>query len=126
MYADAEMLQFRNLPLSALAKFDSIAIAFPNNSLIDDILMAKSKIYIKNNDIGNAIKALKTLTEQQTSSIWADDALFTLADLYEKNGKDIELAKDLYQKLINDYPGSMFTNEARKRFRKLRGDNIGT
>ena len=126
MYADAEMLQFRNLPLSALAKFDSIAIAFPNNSLIDDILMAKSKIYIKNNDISNAVKVLKTLTEQQTSSIWADDALFTLADLYEKNGKDIELAKNLYQKLINDYPGSMFTTEARKRFRKLRGDNIGT
>ncbi len=126
MYADAEMLQFRNLPLPALAKFDSIAIAFPNNSLIDDILMAKSKIYIKNNDISNAIKALKTLTEQQTSSIWADDALFTLADLYEKNLKDIVLAKSLYQKLINDYPGSMFTTEARKRFRKLRGDNIGT
>lgn len=126
MYADAEMLQFRNLPLSALAKFDSIAIAFPNNSLIDDILMAKSKIYIKNNDISNAVKALKTLTEQQTSSIWADDALFTLADLYEKNLKDVELAKNLYQKLINDYPGSMFTAEARKRFRKLRGDNIGT
>lgn len=126
MYADAEMLQFRNLPLPALAKFDSIAIAFPNNSLIDDILMAKSKIYIKNNDISNAIKALKTLTEQQTNSIWADDALFTLADLYEKNLKDIALAKSLYQKLINDYPGSMFTTEARKRFRKLRGDNIGT
>lgn len=126
MYADAEMLQFRNLPLSALAKFDSIAIAFPNNSLIDDILMAKSKIYIKNNDISSAVTALKTLTEQQTSSIWADDALFTLADLYEQNLKDIRLAKNLYQKLINDYPGSMFTNEARKRFRKLRGDNIGT
>lgn len=126
MYADAEMLQFRNLSAQALAKLDSIAIKFPNNSLIDDILMAKSRIYIKNNEIQNAVKALKLLIEQQSNSIWADDAIFTLADLYEKNLKDTEQSKILYQKLINDYPGSMFTAEARKRFRKLRGDNIGT
>jgi TolA-binding protein len=69
---------------------------------------------------------LKILTEKQGNSIWTDDALFTLADLYENNLKDNEQAKKLFQKLINDYPGSMFTNEARKRFRKLRGDNIGT
>lgn len=126
MYADAEMLQFRNLPAKALIKLDSIAIAFPNNSLTDDILMAKSRIYIKTNDISNAVKVLKELIDQQGTSLWADDALFTLADLYEKNIKNTEEAKTLYQKLITDYPGSMLTTEARKRFRKLRGDNIGT
>lgn len=126
MYADAEMLQFRNLSSQALVKLDSINIAFPNNSLADDILMTKSKIYIKNNEIDQAVKALTILTTQHETSIWADDGLFTLADLYEKSLKDLEQAKKLYQKLINDYPGSMFTAEARKRFRKLRGDNVGT
>ncbi|MBC8985605.1 tetratricopeptide repeat protein [Pedobacter sp. N36a] len=126
MYADAEMLQFRNLSSSAIVKLDSIDIAFPNNSLADDILMAKSKIWIKNNDISNAITALKILGEKHSTSIWADDALFTLGNLYENNLKDPEQAKAVYQKLINDYPGSMYTTEARKRFRKLRGDIIGT
>lgn len=126
MYADAEMLQFRNLPVLALNKLDSINIAFPNNSLADDILMTKARIYIKSNEIDHAVKALTALTQQQEASIWADDALFSLADIYEKNLKDTEQAKQLYQKLINDYPGSMFSAEARKRFRKLRGDNIGT
>ncbi|ACU02587.1 tetratricopeptide repeat protein [Pedobacter heparinus] len=126
MYADAEMLQFRNLPMKAIAKLDSINIAFPNNSLTDDILMAKSKIYIKSNETDKAVAALKAIIDLKDSSIWADDALFTLADLYEKSGKDNEQAKNLYQKLINDYPGSMYTAEARKRFRKLRGDNVGT
>jgi len=126
MYADAEMLQFRNLPAKALVKLDSIAIAFPGNGLADAILMTKSKIYLKLNEPDQAIAALKAIIEKQnSSSIWADDALFTLADIYEKNGKDTEQAKVLYQKLINDYPGSMFSTEARKRFRKLRGDNIG-
>jgi len=126
MYADAEMLQFRNRAAAALSKLDSIGIAFPNNSLADDILMGKSRIYIKNNDIANAVKVLKELTEQQHSSIWMDDALFTLAELYEKDLKDPGQAKALYQQLISEHPGSMFSTEARKRFRKLRGDNIGT
>lgn len=126
MYADGEMLEFRNLGAKALIKLDSIPVAFPNNSLLDDILMAKSRIFIKNNEISQAVIVLKELTEKQQTSIWADDALFTLAGLYETNLKDNEQAKVLYQKLINDYPGSMYTTEARKRFRKLRGDIIGT
>lgn len=126
MYADAEMLQFRNLTTPAMIKLDSIEIAFPNNSLQDDILMAKSKIWIKNNEISKAIETLKMLTEKHSTSIWADDALFILGGLYENNLKDTEQAKTVYQKLINDYPGSMYSTEARKRFRKLRGDIIGT
>lgn len=126
MYADAEMLEFRKLPLKALAKLDSIAIAFPGNSLDDDILIAKSKIYIKNNNIDDAVKALKTLVDQQAAGVWTDDALFILADLYENKLKDEEQAKIIYQRLINEHPGSMHTTEARKRFRKLRGDIIGT
>lgn len=126
MYADAEMLQFRNLSSQAMVKLDSIEIRFPNNSLQDDILMAKSKIWIKDNDISKAVEVLKILTEKHGTSIWADDALFILGGLYENNLKDTEQAKAVYQKLINDYPGSMYTTEARKRFRKLRGDIIGT
>ncbi|TDQ06595.1 tetratricopeptide repeat protein [Pedobacter metabolipauper] len=126
MYADAEMLLFRNRNTEALHKLDSIAITYPANSLTDDILMAKSRIFTKNSDIGNAVKMLQELIDKHATSIWADDALFTLAELYEKTLKDNEQAKVLYQKLINDYSGSMYTTEARKRFRKLRGDNIGT
>jgi outer membrane protein assembly factor BamD (BamD/ComL family) len=33
-----------------------------------------------------------------------------------------EKAMELYQQLLMDYPGSLFTTEARKRFRQLRGD----
>ncbi|WP_316842669.1 tetratricopeptide repeat protein [Pedobacter gandavensis] len=126
MYADAEMLQFRNLSLKAIEKLDSIDIAFPKNSLADDILMTKSKIWVKNNEISKAITTLKTLSDKHVTSIWADDALFALAGIYENNLKDVEQAKSIYQRLINDYPGSMYTAEARKRFRKLRGDIIGT
>lgn len=126
MYADADMLQFMNRSGEALAKLDSIDVAFPNNSLTDDILMAKAKILIKTNDLDKAVNMLKTLIEAHHDSIWIDDALFTLADLYDKKLDKPEEAKKLYQQLMNDYPGSMFNAEARKRFRNIRGDNVGT
>ena len=126
MYADADMLQFMNKMPLALAKLDSIDIMFPKNSLTDDVLMAKANIYIKTNDLTNAVTALKTLITDHNTSIWRDDALFTLADILEKKLNNPEEAKKLYQQLMNDYPGSMFNAEARKRFRNMRGDNLGT
>ncbi|TDG37814.1 tetratricopeptide repeat protein [Pedobacter changchengzhani] len=124
MYADAEMLLFRNVPQQALQKLDSIAIAYPKNSLSDAILMTKAKILIKANEYQQACIILKKVTEDYTDGIWTDDALFTLADLYEKKMSDPDQAKIYFQKLVADYPGSMFSAEARKRFRNLRGDGI--
>ena len=125
MYADAEMLQFMNQSNQALTKLDSIDLAYPQNSLMDDILMAKSKIYLKTNDVEKAVTSLKDLIANQHESIWIDDALFMLADIFEKKLNNPEEAKKLYQQLMTDYPGSMFNAEARKRFRNIRGDNLG-
>ncbi len=126
MYADAEMLQFISNATAALKKLDSINIAYPNNSLADDILIAKAKIFIKNNDFASAETNLKQLISLHTTSIWIDDAIFILADLYETKLNNIEEAKKLYQQLITDFPGSMLNAEARKRYRNIRGDNLGT
>ena len=124
MYADAEMLVFRNLPTMAIKKLDSISIAFPDNGLTDAVLMSKAKILIKSGEFQSAANVLKKITEDFRDGIWTDDALFTLGDIYEKNLNDIAQAKIYFQKLITDYPGSMFSAEARKRFRNLRGDGV--
>ncbi|RYG17248.1 MAG: tetratricopeptide repeat protein [Chitinophagaceae bacterium] len=125
MYAKAEMVQFKNKPELALSKLDSIDVVYPGNSLTDDILMAKAKIFLKTSELSKAVEMLKEIIKSHAESIWVDDALFTLADLYEKKLDDVEQAKVLYQRLMNEYPGSIFNADARKRFRNLRGDNLG-
>lgn len=126
LYATADMLQFMNKTNEALLKLDSIDISFPKNSLADDILMAKAKIYSNINELDKSTFALKDLITNHPTSIWIDDALFMLADILENKLNDPEEAKKLYQQLVTDYPGSMFNAEARKRFRNIRGDNVGT
>ena len=54
----------------------------------------------------------------------ADDAIFALAEIYQKKLKDTEKAKSLYEKILLEFKGSIYSSEARKRFRKLRGDNL--
>ena len=124
MYADADLLQYTGKNEMALLKLDSISVAYPGNTLADDVLMTKSKIFVSMSRFADAVNMLRKLTGEFSESVWADDALFMLGDLLEnKLGEKIE-AKAIYQKLITDYPGSLFAAESRKRFRNLRGDNL--
>jgi len=125
IYSRADMLIFKNLPVQALATLDSINKQFPSNSLADDILMAKAKIYLKQNDLNFAVAQLQTIVKDYSFDLWADDAIFMLAEIYETSLNDPAKAKEYYQKLITDFPGSLFVVEARKRFRTLRGDKLG-
>ena len=56
--------------------------------------------------------------------ILGDDAMFKRAELNENQLRNSVMAMALYSELMLKYPGSIFTIEARKRYRYLRGDNI--
>lgn len=124
-FSEAELNIFKNQSEIALAVLDSIYLLFPSTSLVDDILMAKSKIYLKSNDLDQAIIQLQFIIDNYSSDLWGDDALFMLADIYENKLNQSEKAIELYQRIIHDYSGSLYIIEARKRFRYLRGDKLG-
>lgn len=124
LYAKADLLSFKNKPAVALATLDSLAQLYPQSSLFDDVLMLKANIYIKNRQYQSAKESLNTIISNYVNSIWADDALFKLAVLEEDQLKDLSAAKKHYQQLINQYPGSLYLTETRKRFRNLRGDAL--
>jgi TolA-binding protein len=84
--------------------------------------MAKARIAIQQKAYPAAVIYLKKILTDHPSDLWADDAVFMLGDIYENQLNDKEQAKTYYQKIITDYAGSLYINEARKRFRKLRGD----
>lgn len=124
MFARADLLAFQNKDEQAVVTFDSINKFFPNHALADDILYKKAQIALKHADYIKAAAYYDTITKNYGEDILADDALFNLADITENQFKMPEKAKDLYQHLLEKYPASLFVVEARKRFRKLRGDMI--
>jgi tetratricopeptide (TPR) repeat protein len=122
MYARADLQIFAEQPDNALRILDSIDTKYPGNSLTDDILMAKARLMIQQKEYAGAVPLLKKIAEEHSFDLWADDAVFMLGDIYENHLSDKEQAKKYYQKIITDYAGSLWINEARKRFRLLRGD----
>lgn len=125
MYAHADFSLFCNHPEESIRILDSIHVLYPQNALADDILMLKARIFLKQENILSAISCLNAIVNQYSYDVWADDALFMLGNLYELKLKEPEKAKFYYEKIIMDFPGSLYIAEARLRFRKLRGDSLG-
>ena len=122
VYARADLQIFAEQPEKAVSILDSIDLKYPGNNLSDDILMAKARILIQQKNFNDAVAPLKKIVGEHPFNLWADDAVFMLGDLYENHLNNKDQAKIFYQKIITDYPGSLWINEARKRFRLLRGD----
>ncbi|MFD2874471.1 tetratricopeptide repeat protein [Mucilaginibacter ximonensis] len=122
MYARADLQIFAEQQDKAILILDSINVKYPNNQLSDDILMAKARIAIQQKNYSDAVADLKKIVAEHPNDLWADDAVFMLGDIYENQLNDKEQAKTYYQKIITDYSGSLYINDARKRFRILRGD----
>lgn len=123
-YSDADLLVFQNRFDDAFLKLDSLNNIFPGHSLEDDIYYVKSKIYTKTRDYTKATEMLQKIIDNHLDGIRGDNALFNLAELNEKQLNNPEKAKELYEKLFIDLSGSTLAVEARKRFRKLRGDSL--
>lgn len=124
MFSRADLLSFQNKDSLAIVTLDSINKEFPGHSLSDDILYKKYKIAYKSGKYALAVEKLDDLILNYGDDILGDDAVFKLAELYEKKLNDAEKAKKLYQDVLLNYPGSLYTVEARKRYRKMRGDGL--
>jgi tetratricopeptide (TPR) repeat protein len=123
-FAEADLLIFQNRFSEAFNSMDSLLIRFPTHGLGDDVYFAKAKVFMKKRQYEKAIEQLNKITTEFKDGILVDNALFTMAELYERELKNPAKAMELYEKILFDYTGSTFTVEARKRFRKLRGDGV--
>lgn len=124
MFAKADFLIFQNNDNEALKYLDSITIYSPLSPLTDDVLYTRAQIATHQKDFFAAEKYYKKILESYSTDILGDDALFKLAELYEYYLTNIPEAMACYQKLLKEYPGSLYVVDARKRFRYLRGDNL--
>jgi tetratricopeptide (TPR) repeat protein len=124
LFASAELMIVQHRYSEAIARMDSVNLLFSNNTLGDDIFYKKAAIYERTNRFADAEKMYKDIVEFYPSELYGDDAQYKLAQLYEYKLKDSTKAKDAYEAIITNYPGSIFVTEARKRYRELRGDKI--
>ncbi len=123
-YAAVEQLVFQNKIKEAIAGLDMLLEKFPGHSLSDDTYYLKAQLQRRIGNFPAAIATLERITNNPKYDVLSDDALFLLARIQEEDLKDKAKAQELYNQVIVKYPGSIYVAEARKRFRKLRGDGV--
>lgn len=121
-FAQADLLLEQHRFDAAFRLFDSINAAFPFHGLADEILLRRALAMKYQGKWNEALVFLEKITVDHKEDILADDAVFQMAEIYEKHLNDKEKAAEFYKKILFDYKGSLLTVEARKRFRALRGD----
>jgi len=123
-YASIDLLVFQGQYEQALERYKIMQKQFSYHPIVDEILWAKANIYLKLGKFEQAIDELTKIIEEHNEDIWADDANFLIAKIYDENLKNKDKAMEYYQKQLTNYQGSMYSVEARKRYRQLRGDNV--
>jgi lipopolysaccharide biosynthesis regulator YciM len=124
LFADAKLLLRQHKTIESVQKLDSINSEYPGHALEDDVLFMRYEIAYSKEEFDNAKQHLESIISGYSYDILADKALFKLADLNENELDNIEKAKELYQIILIDYKDSLYSTEARKRYRRLRGDQI--
>jgi tetratricopeptide (TPR) repeat protein len=122
IYARADLLDYKNQSEEALQTLDSIPLLFYDHPIMDEMLFRKAMICLKLGRTAETDSLLGLVTELYPDGILADSALMKRGEIRERYMNDQEGAMKYYQELFDQYPGSVFAVDARKRYRILRGD----
>ncbi|UZR96007.1 tetratricopeptide repeat protein [Chondrinema litorale] len=123
-YAEIDLLVFQSHFEEALDRYKQLLKAHKDHSLADEIMWESANILMKLGRFEEAVVYLEDILKDHAFDILGDDANFTLGKIEEDYMHNSEKAQEIYTKQLKDYPGSIFNVEARKRLRKLRGDNL--
>ena len=123
-YADIDLLLFQNKTDEAIDNLNRMLVKYADHTIVDEALWLRANTYLKQGKTTEALDDLKKIVTAYPNDILGDDAMFTQGKIYEERLKDKQAAMDAYQKVLTQYPGSIYGAEARKRFRLLRGDVV--
>ena len=84
----------------------------------------KGDIEYRKENYTKSLEYYAQVSDNYEFDILADDALFKQAEIQYYILKDKEKAMELYKRIMLEHPDSYYSTEARKKFRKLRGDDI--
>lgn len=123
-FARADLLRMQRRFDEARVVLDSLVTGHPGHALEDEVLMMSAEMFLEQDRLDTAMILFQEVVDLHFDDITGDNALFQLADLTHHKLGDLETAQQLYERLLFDFPGSLYTTEARKRFRALRGDTL--
>ncbi len=130
-YAKADLLSFQNKNEEAITILTSIlndeSLKTLNGGFLpitNNVLFKMAKLQIKQEKYIDAIGNLEKIIATDEQGFLTDDVFYAMAEVYNNKLNNPEKASEYYQKIIFDHSSSIYLVDARKKYRKLRGDAI--
>ncbi|WP_330442403.1 tetratricopeptide repeat protein [Flavobacterium sp. C4GT6] len=121
-FARADYKLYQNKKQEALDGFKDILANDKTESIQDVTLLRVGRMYEDLKQYDLALQYYKQIIDNYAEGIYIDEALFYSAEIYNKILEDPEKAMPLYEKVIFNHEDSIHFVEARKQYRRLRGD----
>ena len=119
LYAYADLLAIQNKHKQAAIEFKTLSDR-PNLFILNDFAKINfSEMLLAEDDLQNAIKNLEDITKNENNSIFCEKATFLLAQCYQYGTKDLQKATQIYQKLLETFPNSLYFDRAREALNSL-------
>ena len=119
-FAHAQLLLFQNKLEESLTELNQLPFQFPKHALEDEIYYTKAQIFEKQRNYSKAEEYYKNVVTYFSDDILADNALYSLAKLYENKMNRRTDAINTYERIIFEYNSSLFVVDARKRYKLLK------
>ena len=123
-FAKADLLMRQRKYSESLLQFHDIVKQYPSALLVDDAMMKIGELYVLLKRPHEAISAFHFIADSIQLSILKDRAQFNIAEICQTVLNNKTQAIEAYEKLLSQFPNSLYVEESRKRIRLLRGDNL--
>ncbi|MBT8264698.1 MAG: tetratricopeptide repeat protein, partial [Muriicola sp.] len=123
-YAKADLLAYQNKTKEAISTLEGILQNHKGEKIEDEALLRQGQLLETEGDYEGAIFNYLKIIEFYGDDILADDAHFSMAEVFRKQLNKPQKAMYHYERILYNYQDSYFFPQARKNFRLLRGDSI--
>ncbi len=123
-FARAMLYHEQRRPQVALDTLESVLAKYPEHALADDVRFLRANVLRQIGRSAEARDAFAELPLIHPQSHLADRALFSAAEIEERELGADDAAISLYARLLAEYPGSLLASQARERIRALRGGGV--
>jgi len=123
-YAKADLLSFQKKNLQAIDTLSYVLTNFKGKNIEDDALFKQADLFWEVGMYEAAENNFLNLLENHPESLFTDDSIYKLGQLYQNHLNKPERAKEMYERIIFEFPSSIYLVKSRKAFRKLRGDDL--
>ena len=123
-YAKADLLAYQKKNEEAIVQLQDLLDNHKGAQIEDEALFLQAQLLQQQGRLEEALENYQKIQEYYAYGIWIDDALYEKGLLYETQIQDTKKAMEAYETLIYQHQDSYFFPLARKRFRRLRGDQI--